>query len=154
VYPHFWLNRIIIPIRSRSDFLRPTIPRLTRTEHQRGIESGEGTVNTEESFDSATYKDEVHVEDGELSAFLNAVKKTFGAEQAGLAAKDWLDESDIMDSPPRATGRDWRAITIAASARLENRLKHDPESAVLVASPDLTMSPGSSSDCAPAVFLV
>jgi len=26
-----------------------------------------------------------------------------------------------MDSPPRSTSRDWRAVTVVASARLANR---------------------------------
>jgi hypothetical protein len=46
----------------------------------------------------------------------------FGSEQARLAAGDWLDESELMDSPPRSTSRDWRAVTVAASARLADRL--------------------------------
>ena len=79
-------------------------------------------MNPEESFDNSTYADEMHVEESELSAFVNAVKGLFGSAQARLAAQDWLDESELMDSPPRSTSRDWRAVTIAASARLADRL--------------------------------
>lgn len=39
-------------------------------------------MNTEESFDNSTYADEMHVEESELSAFVNAVKEMFGSEQA------------------------------------------------------------------------
>jgi hypothetical protein len=47
----------------------------------------------------------------ELSAFMLAVTELFGPEQARLSAEDWLDESEQMDSPQRATRRDWRAVT-------------------------------------------
>jgi len=79
-------------------------------------------VNAEESFDNSTYADQMHAEESELAAFVNSVKEMFGSEQARLAVRDWLDESELMDSPPRAISRDWRAVTIAASARLAERL--------------------------------
>ena len=79
-------------------------------------------MNTEEAFDNSTYADEMHAEESELSVFVNAVKEMFGSEQARLAARDWLDESELMDSPPRSTTREWRAVTVAASARLADRL--------------------------------
>ena len=79
-------------------------------------------MNTEELFSDSTYEDEIHAAERELAAFLDAVKELFGPEQARLAAEDWLDESDLMDSPPRSTSRDWRAVTVAASARIANRL--------------------------------
>jgi hypothetical protein len=44
------------------------------------------------------------------------------AEQARFSANDWHDESDVLDSPPRSLARDWRSVTIAASARLANRV--------------------------------
>ena len=44
-----------------------------------------------------------------------------GLEQARLSAEDWLDESEQMESPQRATSRDWRAVTVAALARLATR---------------------------------
>jgi hypothetical protein len=58
----------------------------------------------------------------QLAAFIEAVTELFGLEQARLSAEDWLDESELMDSPPRSTSRDWRAVTVAASARLASRL--------------------------------
>jgi hypothetical protein len=36
--------------------------------------------------------------------------------------KDWLEELELVDSPPSPTKRHWRAVTIAASARLAGRL--------------------------------
>jgi hypothetical protein len=80
------------------------------------------TKNKQESFCDSTYEDQMHKAERELSAFMSAVTELFGPGQARLAAEDWLDESDLMDSPPRSTSRDWRAVTVAASARLANRL--------------------------------
>ncbi len=79
-------------------------------------------MNTKESFCNSTYKEQMHLEERELSAFIRAVTELFGPEQARLSAEDWLEEAELMDSPPRSTSRDWRAVTIAASAKLANRL--------------------------------
>ena len=62
----------------------------------------------------------------EFSAFISAVKELLGPDQAQLAAVDWLDELELMDSQPGSTSRHWRAVTIAASARLANRLNGRP----------------------------
>ena len=62
----------------------------------------------------------------EFSAFISAVKELLGPEQAQLSTVDWLDEPELMDSQPGSTSRNWRAITIAASARLANRLNARP----------------------------
>ena len=59
----------------------------------------------------------------ELGAFIRAVTELFGSEQARLAAEDWLDELVLMETLPGLTSRDWRSITIAASARLANRVR-------------------------------
>ena len=64
----------------------------------------------------------MHIAGRELSAFIRAVTQLFGPEDAKLSAEDWLDESELMDSPPLSTSRNWRGVTIAASARLSNRL--------------------------------
>jgi hypothetical protein len=79
-------------------------------------------MNSQEEFCNSNYAAEMDVAERELSAFMDAVTQLFGPEEAKLSAKDWLDESELMDSPPSATSRNWRAITIAASARLVNRL--------------------------------
>jgi len=57
----------------------------------------------------------------ELSAFIAAVTELFGPEQARLSAQDWLDELESMDRPTPFGSRDWRTVTIAASARLAAR---------------------------------
>jgi hypothetical protein len=75
-----------------------------------------------ESFSNSLYTDQTHGAERELSAFIAAVAELFGADQARMSAEDCLDESGLMDVSPRFAPRDWRAITIAASVRLANRL--------------------------------
>jgi hypothetical protein len=75
-----------------------------------------------EMSDSSTYEDQIHVAERELASFIMAVKECCGPEQARLSADDWLDECELMDSPPRCFNRNWRAVTVAASARLANRV--------------------------------
>lgn len=79
-------------------------------------------MNDGESFSNSSYVDESHLEEREFSAFFGAVTELFGPEQARASAEDWLEEADLMDSPPRSTDRDWRSVTIAASARLASRI--------------------------------
>jgi hypothetical protein len=112
-------------------------------------------MNTKESLGNSTYEDELRMAERELSAFIRAVTELFGQEQAGLSAEDWLDESVLMDSQPRSTSRDWRAVTIATSAQLANRLTvalH--HRAPLVASTDTKVSPIPSSNCFSSTLLV
>ena len=80
-------------------------------------------MNDGELFSGSVYDEEVHAAERELSAFMGAVANLFGWEQATLSAKDWLDESELMDSPPRSEARNWRSVTIAASARLASRVE-------------------------------
>jgi len=75
-----------------------------------------------ESFSSSLYTDQMYLAERELSAFIAAVAELFGADQAKMSVEDWLDESELIDVSPRSTCRDWRAVTIAASVRLANRL--------------------------------
>jgi len=67
-------------------------------------------------------KEQMRMAEREFSAFISAVRELFGPEQAQLSAVDWLDVSEVTDIQPRFTSRDWRAVTIAAAARLANRL--------------------------------
>jgi hypothetical protein len=83
-------------------------------------------MNTKESFSNSICKEQTQMAERELSAFISAVKELFGPEQAQLSAVDWLDELELMDSPSGSTSRHWRAVTIAASARLANRLNAGP----------------------------
>ncbi|HET6842856.1 MAG TPA: hypothetical protein VFK06_14445 [Candidatus Angelobacter sp.] len=79
-------------------------------------------MNTKESFSNSIFKEQMQVAKREFLAFISAVKELLGPEQAELSAVDWLDESELMDSQDGSARRDWRAVTIAASARLANRL--------------------------------
>ena len=105
-------------------------------------------MNTKESFSKSAYADQMHMAERELEAFIGAVTELFGPEQAQLAAVDWLDEAEQMDSPPRSTSRDWRMVTVAAAARLTDRLnvalhRQTP----LVVSTNTKVSPIPSSNC-------
>ncbi|MGA8440826.1 MAG: hypothetical protein WB762_00135 [Candidatus Sulfotelmatobacter sp.] len=102
-------------------------------------------MNTKESFSNTTCADQIQMAERELSAFIRAVTELFGPQHARIAAEDWLDESESMDSPARPTSRDWRAVTIAASAGLANRLtaavnRRSSVGALLVASTDRKVS--------------
>ena len=57
----------------------------------------------------------------ELSAFFTAVTELYGPEQAEASAEDWLRELMAADGLPTST-REWRTLTIAAAARLANRV--------------------------------
>jgi hypothetical protein len=54
----------------------------------------------------------------ELSAFISAVDKLFGADQARQSALDWIEEVELMDWPDGESVPDWRRATLGASARL------------------------------------
>src|ERR1700722_18407248 len=54
----------------------------------------------------------------ELSAFIRAVDKLFGAEQARQSALDWIEELGCMNWPSGESLPDWRRATLGASARL------------------------------------
>jgi hypothetical protein len=75
-----------------------------------------------ESFSNWLYTDQLHLAERELSAFVAAVRASYSPEEAELSAEDWIEESELMDSPPRSEIRSWRAVTIAASARLASRV--------------------------------
>ena len=85
-------------------------------------ETDEDLMNTKESFSNSICEGQAQMAERELSAFISAVKELHGPDQARLSSADWLDELELMDSQPGTTGRQWRAVTIAASARLANRL--------------------------------
>lgn len=73
-------------------------------------------------FSESAYEEQMHLAEDELSSFVNAVTTLYGPEQAVLSEEYWLEESDLIDSPPRSVARNWRAVTIAATARLANRI--------------------------------
>jgi len=63
-----------------------------------------------------------HLAERELAAFISAVTKLFGPEQARTSTEDWLDEAELINGLARRNGEDWRSVTIAAPARLANRI--------------------------------
>jgi len=79
-------------------------------------------MNERDTFSDLVYEQQTHLAERELASFIAAVTESYGPAQARFAAEDWLDESDLMDSPPRSEIRDWRSVTIAASARLASRV--------------------------------
>jgi hypothetical protein len=89
-------------------------------------ETGEDRMNTKESFSTSMCKEQTLMAEREFSVFISVVKELHGPEQAQLSAVDWLDELELMDSQPGSASRHWRAVTIAASARLANRLNAGP----------------------------
>ena len=111
-------------------------------------------MNSDESFDNSTCADQIQLAERELASFIGAVKELFGPEQALLSADDWLEEFELMDSASRHTSRDWRAVTVAASARLASRLTVARDRRALAASPDTKVSPIPSSNCFTCALLV
>jgi hypothetical protein len=75
-------------------------------------------MDESDPFSDSIYQEQTRCE---LSSFIAAVKASYGPEQAKLS-EDWLEESELIDSPPRSEARNWRAVTIAASARLASRV--------------------------------
>jgi len=75
-------------------------------------------MTTQASFSTSIYADEERLAERELSAFVRAVTELYGPHEAVVASQEWLDESELMDAAPRSECRDWRSVTIAASARL------------------------------------
>ena len=111
-------------------------------------------MDKEGSFCNSTCEDQIKMAEHELSAFILAVTELFGPEQARLSTEDWLDELELKDSSLRATSRDWRAVTVAASARLANRGTLARDHRRLAKSTDRKVSPILSSNCFASAFLV
>ena len=89
-------------------------------------ETDEDPMDTKESFSNSICMEQMQMAEREFSAFIRAVKELHGPEQSQHSALDWLDELELMDSQSGYTSRDWRTVTIAASARLANRLNTGP----------------------------
>lgn len=79
-------------------------------------------MNERDTFSDLIYEQQTHLAELELASYIAAVTESYGPAQARSAAEDWLEESDLMDSPPRSEVRDWSSVTIAASARLASRV--------------------------------
>jgi hypothetical protein len=103
-----------------------TIVQLFRVYASGVITPDQDPMDTKESLSNSICKQQTQMAEREFSGFISAVKELLGPEQAQLSAVDWLDELELMDSQRGPTSRDWRAVTIAASARLANRFKTGP----------------------------
>ena len=79
-------------------------------------------MSTQKSFSPKAYAKQAKLAEQELAAFVGAVTALFGPEQARLSAEDWLDEAREADKAAASNSCDWRAVTIAASACLANRI--------------------------------
>lgn len=75
-------------------------------------------MDSNTSFSNSFYLEQETSEDEELSAFTRVVANVFGSQQALVSERDWLSESDSMDTPPLSVVRNWRAVSVAASFRL------------------------------------
>ena len=64
----------------------------------------------------------------EPSAFIRAVDKLFGVEQARQSALHWIEELERMDWPCGESIPDWRRATVGASSRLAALLSGSGES--------------------------
>jgi hypothetical protein len=84
--------------------------------------SGACLMNEHESLSDLTCEEQAHLAERELSSFFSAVETLYGPEHARLSAQDWLHESGLIYSQPLSKEQNWRAVTIAASARLADRL--------------------------------
>ncbi len=112
-------------------------------------------MNDNESFSPSIYEDQLHLAEHELASFINGVTELFGPKQVRSSTEDWLDEAAMMDAPPRSTARDWRAVTIAASARLASRIDAAQYHQKSLTKPtDTRVSPIPSSNCLPSRLLV
>jgi len=111
-------------------------------------------MDKEKSFSNSTCEGHIKMAERELSAFVRAVTELFGPEQARLSTEEWLDELELKDTLPRATSRDWRAVTVAASARLANRVTGARDRRTPASSTDQKVSPILSSNCFASALLV
>jgi hypothetical protein len=105
-------------------------------------------VSDGESFSNSIYVNQAQLAERELSAFIHSVTELFGPEQARFSTEDWIEEAELSDSPPVSTERDWRSVTIAASARLASRInaaQYHQKS--LQATTDVKVSPILLSNC-------
>lgn len=104
-------------------------------------------MNSDKSFHNSTCAAQIRLAERELASFIGAVEELFGPEQALRSADDWLNEFELMNRLPRSTGRDWRSVTVAASARLAHRVTVARERQTPAASTGPKASPIPSSNC-------
>jgi len=79
-------------------------------------------ASTSNSNHKSTFGDLTAAAERELGAFIKAVTDLYGADQARLAAEDWLLELEMMDAMPEMCRSVWRKLTIVSASRLAARL--------------------------------
>jgi hypothetical protein len=87
------------------------------------------------------HQDQAHLAESELSSFIATITASYGTEQAKLSAEDRLEESELINSPPRSEDRNWCAVTIATSAKLADRVQCRAESTLSTLTTDTKVSP-------------
>ena len=112
-------------------------------------------MNGHELFSYSIFEEQTHLAECELTAFINTVTELLGPERAEVATQDLLQEADLIDSPPLSMSRNWRSVTVAASARLltEIQVPQDRKSQ-LTASTDTNVSFIPSFNCVTSSLLV
>ncbi len=111
-------------------------------------------MNNEKLCCKSACEDQINMAARELSAFIRSVTELFGPEQASLSTEDWLVQSEQVNGPHKATKKDWRAVTVAASAGLANRLTGARDRRTPASPTDPTGSPILSSNCFASALLV
>jgi hypothetical protein len=81
----------------------------------------------------------------ELSAFIRAVDRLFGAARARQSALDWIEQLGRMDWPSGESIPDWRRATVHASARLGALLSGSGHRDTLDLRPVCSSRPGAAS---------
>ncbi len=64
----------------------------------------------------------VSVPEQELLGFVSDVSELVGSEQSTFLREVWLDELSSMETMPEPKSSEWRMVTVAAWARLAQRL--------------------------------
>ncbi len=70
----------------------------------------------------AYYKELVWLGERELAAFIGSITELFGADQARVAAEDWLEAIAFLDCYSSRPDHSWQLVTIAATTRFLNRV--------------------------------
>jgi len=79
-------------------------------------------VFEQQIFSYTAYEKESHIAEQEVWTLMHTVSRLLGAKNARRAGGPWLEEADLVDSPPVSTSRTWRSVTVAASALFFNTI--------------------------------
>ena len=76
----------------------------------------------ESSPNRQSHQKPVSIPEQELLGFVSAASELVGSEQSNFLREVWLDELASMETMPAPTSSEWRMVTVAALARLAQRL--------------------------------